>query len=249
MGSEATLVTVLHADLELVPKPAHTALAVIGFVDVATAADHASALLPLRPLALEGIDGLLIGYQRTKQINARAIAMLPSGGAWLMVQFADDDQARAAQRARAVIDAVSGSTGAVWFDKPEPQAAMEEIREVVLDTGARPPGELRTWPGWEDSAVPPGDSATTCATYTSSRPHTGTARLHCMALRPRLRAYPRRIRSTDSARHPRYAPLRGSRRRPGRLLRRFVLRRTRRRTGPRRSAAEAFRRRGRTGDR
>jgi len=157
VGSEATLVTVLHADLELVPKPAHTALAVIGFVDVATAADHASALLPLRPLALEGIDGLLIGYQRTKQINARAIAMLPSGGAWLMVQFADDDQARAAQRARAVIDAVSGSTGAVWFDKPEPQAAMEEIREVVLDTGARPPGELRTWPGWEDSAVPPGD--------------------------------------------------------------------------------------------
>jgi len=42
-GSESTLVTILHAELRLVPKPAAQALVVLGYPDIASAADAAPA--------------------------------------------------------------------------------------------------------------------------------------------------------------------------------------------------------------
>lgn len=57
VGSESTLVTILHAELRLVPKPAAQALVVLGYPDIASAADAAPAFAPHHPEQLEGIDG------------------------------------------------------------------------------------------------------------------------------------------------------------------------------------------------
>ena len=57
VGSESTLVTILHAELRLVPKPAAQALVVLGYPDIASAADAVPAIAPHQPEQLEGIDG------------------------------------------------------------------------------------------------------------------------------------------------------------------------------------------------
>jgi FAD/FMN-containing dehydrogenase len=59
-GSESTLVTILHAELRLVPKPAAQALVVLGYPDIASAADAAPSIAPHRPEQLEGLDERLI---------------------------------------------------------------------------------------------------------------------------------------------------------------------------------------------
>lgn len=57
IGSEGTLATVLHAELRLVPTVARTAMVVLGYDDIAAAADAVPALLSnCDPLQLEA-DG------------------------------------------------------------------------------------------------------------------------------------------------------------------------------------------------
>ena len=48
-GSESTLVTILHAELRLVPKPAAQALVVLGYPDIAGAADAAPPIARTGP--------------------------------------------------------------------------------------------------------------------------------------------------------------------------------------------------------
>src|SRR5207247_6894091 len=54
VGSEGTLVTVLGASVRLVDWPAYRSLLVAGFEDIFAAADDVPAILPHKPLALEG---------------------------------------------------------------------------------------------------------------------------------------------------------------------------------------------------
>src|SRR5204863_9806280 len=56
VGSESTLVTVLRAELKLVPVLPKRTLVVLGYPDVAAAADAVPAILPHEPVALEGVD-------------------------------------------------------------------------------------------------------------------------------------------------------------------------------------------------
>ena len=68
VGSEGTLVTVLHAELDLVPVPAAQAMVVLGYPDIATAADAVPHVLRHDPWQLEGMDqvpGPAGGVRRT----------------------------------------------------------------------------------------------------------------------------------------------------------------------------------------
>src|SRR5690348_2242166 len=56
VGSESTLITVLQAELELVPVVKQPSLVVLGFDDIMKAADAVPAILPHEPIALEGLD-------------------------------------------------------------------------------------------------------------------------------------------------------------------------------------------------
>ena len=191
VGSESTLVTVLHAELRLVPKPAAQALVVLGYPDIASAADATPAIAPHQPEQLEGIDERLIDFERERRMNPEALRLLPEGHGWLMVIFSGDSQDEADAKARALIDDLHGTEHEPtvrFYDDPEHEKELADVREVALGATARVPDMPDTWEGWEDSAVPPGRSATTCGTWPSSttssatrgRPCTGTsARAAC----------------------------------------------------------------------
>ncbi|NVZ67435.1 FAD-binding oxidoreductase, partial [Pseudomonas gingeri] len=61
VGVEGTCVTVLQAQTLLVKNPTHRVLVVLGFDDIYQAADSAPHLLPLSPIAMEGLDDGIIG--------------------------------------------------------------------------------------------------------------------------------------------------------------------------------------------
>src|SRR3954470_21265737 len=84
VGSESTLVTVLRAELELVPVVKKRTLVVLGFPDIMKAADAVPAILPHEPIALEGLDHRLIHDQRIKGLNVSALGELPKGNGYLM---------------------------------------------------------------------------------------------------------------------------------------------------------------------
>ncbi|MGW7355583.1 FAD-binding and (Fe-S)-binding domain-containing protein [Streptomyces sp. NPDC054802] len=153
-GSESTLVTVLRAELELVPAPAHSTLVVLGYRDVCEAAAHVPTVLEHEPAALEGVDRRLVHYQRKKDLNPDALGKLPEGRAYLMVQFSGDTRENVRDKARALIDAAPGQVGHAWYDDEQQMHEMWLVRESGLGATAHVPGEPDTWEGWEDSAVP-----------------------------------------------------------------------------------------------
>jgi FAD/FMN-containing dehydrogenase len=69
VGSESTLVTILHAELRLVPAPAAQALVVLGYPDIASAADAAPAVARHQPEQLEGLDERLITFERERRMK------------------------------------------------------------------------------------------------------------------------------------------------------------------------------------
>ncbi len=157
-GSESTLVTILHAELQLVPAPTARTLVVLGYPDIFRAADAAPSIAPHRPEQLEGIDERLITFERERRMNPPALRLLPDGQGWLMVIFAGDSQEEADGRARALIDDLRGTPhepSVRFYDDPSHEAELADVREVALGATARPPDMPDTWEGWEDSAVPP----------------------------------------------------------------------------------------------
>jgi len=157
-GTESTLVTILHAELRLVPKPAAQALVVLGYPDIAAAADAAPAIAPHQPEQLEGLDDRLITFERERRMNPAALRLLPEGSGWLMVIFNGGSQGEADAKAKALIEDLRGTEHEPtvrFYDDPEHEKELADVREVALGATARVPGMPDTWEGWEDSAVPP----------------------------------------------------------------------------------------------
>jgi FAD/FMN-containing dehydrogenase/Fe-S oxidoreductase len=151
-GSEGTLAVVLGATLRLVRDPAATAMAVLGFADMAAAADAVGAVLPAGPVALEGIDARIVEVVRRR---GRAVPELPEGGGWLLAELGGTTPAEAAAAARRVVAAAAGDAlgGRVLAD-PAEAAAVWRIREDGAGYGGRSPAGAPAWAGWEDAAVP-----------------------------------------------------------------------------------------------
>nr|WP_246581779.1 FAD-binding and (Fe-S)-binding domain-containing protein [Cellulomonas hominis] len=153
VGTEGTVVTLLGATVRLVPVSAAPVLVVLGYPDMATAADAVPALLAHRPLAIEGMDARLVDVVRRVK-GAAAVPPLPEGAGWMMVEVGGDTLDEAMDRARAL--AADAGTRAVGVFPPGPEAAaMWRIREDGAGLGGRTPSGEQAWPGFEDSAVPP----------------------------------------------------------------------------------------------
>ncbi len=157
VGSESTCVTVLEAEVRLVPSPPCRTLVVLGYPDIAAAGDAACRIMEFGPIGLEGIDAALIGYMEKKGVNVSDISLLPEGHGWLLAEFGGESEEEADSHARRMIDAVSGPGGpsAKLFEDREEEEKVWAIRESGLGATAWVPGKHDTWPGWEDSAVPP----------------------------------------------------------------------------------------------
>jgi FAD/FMN-containing dehydrogenase/Fe-S oxidoreductase len=151
-GTEGTLALTLQATVLLVAAPRATALAVLGYPDMAAAAEAVPALLPHLPVALEGLDSRMVDVVRMRRGPA-AVPGLPRGGGWLFAETSGDtpDEARAAAN-KLVAD--GGCTDSAVITGPQ-AAALWRIREDGAGLGGRTPAGAPAWPGWEDSAVPP----------------------------------------------------------------------------------------------
>ena len=158
VGTEATCVIVLGATLNLIPNPPERALAIVGFPDVFTAADAVPDVLETKPIGLEGIDHMLVGYMKKKRFKLSDLEVLPDGHAWLVAEFGAASADEAAAKASALIDKMKpkGHACNLVKDKAKQQEVWD-VRDAALAVTAHIPGESATWPGWEDSAVRPDD--------------------------------------------------------------------------------------------
>jgi FAD/FMN-containing dehydrogenase/Fe-S oxidoreductase len=155
VGTEGTCVTILSARVRLVPSPPHRALVVLGYPDIATAADHVPELMAFHPIALEGIDDRLVEFTRRKNLHPHAIGFLPAGNAWLLVELGADTREEVDAQAARLVEAVRGGPSAKIFDDKREEQQLWKVRESGLGATARVPGLPDTWEGWEDAAVPP----------------------------------------------------------------------------------------------
>lgn len=156
VGSEGTCAVILQAQVRLIPIPKHRVLLVLGFTDIEQAAAWTPAILPQRPLCLEGLDADMIADMRKKNLKWRHIVLLPPGGAWLLVELGGDTLAEATAHAHAVLETVPKNlVGYRLFTTPAEQRQIWSIREEGAAATNSVPGEPETYPGWEDAAVDP----------------------------------------------------------------------------------------------
>jgi FAD/FMN-containing dehydrogenase len=158
VGSESTCVTVLEATLRLVHSPPARSLLVLGYPDVYAVGDHIPEVMEAGPVGCEGLDDRLIGYLQKKGMRAAEVAMLPPGNGWLLVEFGGEDKQESDAHARRLIERLKRQNhppSMKLFDDPREEHKLWEVRESGLGATANVPGMRDTWPGWEDSAVPP----------------------------------------------------------------------------------------------
>ncbi len=152
-GTEGTCGIILSAEIKLVPLSAAPALAVLGYPDMATAADAVPKLLPYKPLALEGLDAAIVETIRQSKSGA-TLPELPRGKGWLMVEIAGETTEEAVAAAEAmVLDA--GALDAVVLPSGPEAKRLWQVRSDGAGLAGRTATGAQAWPGWEDSAVPP----------------------------------------------------------------------------------------------
>ncbi|MEV5552218.1 FAD-linked oxidase C-terminal domain-containing protein [Nonomuraea wenchangensis] len=151
VGSEGTLAVLTEATVRLVADPAHRALVVLGYADIAEAGDAAPGLLAFRPTACEGLDARIVDVVRARR-GPGAVPPLPGGAAWLFAEIAGDDEAEVRERAGRL---AAGHPDALVVTDPAKAAALWRIREDGAGLSGRSPAGRPAHAGWEDAAVPP----------------------------------------------------------------------------------------------
>ncbi len=156
VGTEGTCAVLTAATVRLVESPPARALAVLGFPDAYTAADHVTVVRELGPLTIEGMDAGLVAALRATNPVETTSRELPGGGGWLYVETGGATRAEAHAAADAVVAAMRPyATAAVVVSEPARMKALWRIREDGAGILTRLPGGDEAWPGWEDAAVPP----------------------------------------------------------------------------------------------
>jgi FAD/FMN-containing dehydrogenase/Fe-S oxidoreductase len=158
VGSEGTCVAVLEATVRLIPSPPVRSLLVLGYPDVYSAGDHVTEIMEHRPTALEGMDDRLVDDMKAIGLHPKHLELLPDGGGWLIVEFGGETREEADAQAQRVMEALKKQAhppAMRLFNDPKQEKRVWKIRESGLGATAHVPNKAITWPGWEDSAVPP----------------------------------------------------------------------------------------------
>ena len=234
-GTEGTVVTMLGATVRLVPVAQAHALVVLGYPDVADAADAVPAILAHAPLAIEGLDARMVDVVRRRKGSSR-VPGLPPGDAWLMVEMGAASAAEAVSLAQAMV-ADAGAMAAAVIPAGPQASAVWRIREDGAGLGGRTPANRQAWPGWEDAAVPPDRLGAYLREFRDAARLLPAGRAALRALRRRLHPCPDRLPAGPAGRRPGHAPVPHRRGAPGHRARRVAVRRARRRPGPQRAAA------------
>jgi len=153
VGTEGTCVALLRATVRLVEAPRAPLLVVLGYPDMATAADAVPALLPHGAMAIEGLDARIVDTVRAHR-GTGAVPDLPAGSGWLLVEVADRLPGDALDRTAALI-ADSGTAAVRVIPAGREARAIWRLREDGAGLAGRTPSNRQAWPGIEDAAVPP----------------------------------------------------------------------------------------------
>jgi FAD/FMN-containing dehydrogenase/Fe-S oxidoreductase len=153
VGTEGTCAIVVGAKLGLKRIPSAKALVVLGYKDMASAADAVSAIMELSPEAVEGIDSRLVEVVKRHRSKA-SIPELPAGRGWLFVETAGASEVEAIQTGKAIV-ARAEAMGSLVIPDSAHSRALWRIREDGAGLAGRTPEGGSAWPGWEDAAVPP----------------------------------------------------------------------------------------------
>jgi FAD/FMN-containing dehydrogenase/Fe-S oxidoreductase len=158
VGSEGTCALTLAATVRLLPWPAKRALLVLGYPDIARAADDCGELRAFGPDGLEAFDGHVVDNLKRKGQPAPGAALLPHGRAWVLVEFGGAAQKEAndkAEQAFARLKKIgTHASGMRLIEAAGEQNQIWHIRENGVGA-SHIPGEEEAWPSWEDAAVPP----------------------------------------------------------------------------------------------
>lgn len=160
VGVEGTCVTVLQAETILVKNPTHRVLVVLGYEEIYFAADSVPQLLPLNPIAMEGLDDGIIDGLKVRGMKLADIAELPAGNAWLMIEFGAQSAEEAVAFAQKAVDIAPDLPGQPTVRLVTDAGLMNRIW-TIRETGASAtslgldPNEPDPVVGWEDAAVEP----------------------------------------------------------------------------------------------
>ncbi|SFE83546.1 FAD-binding and (Fe-S)-binding domain-containing protein [Blastococcus tunisiensis] len=170
VGTESTCAVALQATLLLTPAMFERTTVLVHYPDVVEAARHIEDIQAWKPIGLETVDHQLVHDQQLKSLNVQGLQQLPrfgQGGAWLMVQFGADTAEESEARCQDFVHWLREDQGYAEDRVTVARSAQEgggseqlwAIRESGLGSTAFPPDDRDHWPGWEDSAVPPGRAA------------------------------------------------------------------------------------------
>ena len=158
VGTEGTCVMLLEIVTNLIPNPRARSLLVLGYPDVYHAGDDVTEIMKHEPIGLEGMDDRLIEDMKQTGIHTKHLGLLPEGGGWLLVEFGGQSKQESQDRAHALMAQLKTRPNAPsmkLFDDRSQEEEIWKIRESGLGATAHVSQQHPTWPGWEDSAVPP----------------------------------------------------------------------------------------------
>ena len=162
VGTEGTCALTLRAKVRLVHSPAVRVLLLLGFPDIYCAADATPEIMACAPIAVEGLDYVMIHGLQARSLCAQEISLLPAGRAWVVVEFGGVDLADAsAQASAAAAQLALRSKGPVPTQRIVTAPAEQKRVWFIRETGASAtalsidPAQPDPQVGWEDAAVNP----------------------------------------------------------------------------------------------
>ncbi|MCA9983009.1 MAG: FAD-binding protein [Anaerolineales bacterium] len=159
-GAEGTLAVITELKLNLVPKPRHTALAVIHFDDLYTALSSVPSLLEVDPSAVELLDNLGLTMCREVPQYARLLKRFVEGepNSLLITEFNGENEADLQARLARLDDHLArhdlGQGAIVKLVDPAAQKDVWTVRKVGLGLLMSIKGDHKPIPFIEDAAVP-----------------------------------------------------------------------------------------------
>jgi len=148
-GSEGTVAVIRRMNVNLVPKPKHTLLAVLPYQSIADACDDVPRLLTHHPSAIELIPQLIIRLARDIPEYAGQMGwVVGDPAALLVVEFSGDQPSALKDAARNVGEILTIA------ESKEQQAQVWNIRKVGLGILDSRPQSARPIAFIEDCAIP-----------------------------------------------------------------------------------------------
>ena len=159
VGSEGTLCVITEAKINLVPRPARKALAVLHFHDIVQACEAATEILEHKPAAIELIGRMILDRCRESLGSARLMSFVEGEpDAILVVEFSGDSEEELLGKLDSLKeDAQRKGLGyaCVKLMEPTSQANVWALRAAGLGLLMSTRGDSKPLPYVEDTAVDP----------------------------------------------------------------------------------------------